>query len=252
MIKKIIFCFLMFGLMFLLHQNLVYAQLPTELIDIPTAEIVSYGNFNLNFRMYGHDSMLTRLSFGALRNIDLGFNLDMGKIIGDEKIKMRNPTLTLEVKLYGGNTYFPGLAIGYDGQGHGEFIERGKLLPEGEVADEDTYTEKARGIFMVATKEIIFEGLHFHGGCNISDLENIKVPDNLYGFLGVSRQFGEQCLLMAEYDNIKKFEDEQNNRFNLGIRYFMATQLNVEFAWKNIKKGNIPERIFRVAYTEAF
>lgn len=252
MVKKVIFCFLISSLIILLNKDFVYAQMSTELIEVPTAEIISYGNFDLNFRMYGEGNLLTRLSFGALRSIDLGFHLDLGKITGNDKIQMRNPSLLLKIKLYGGNIYLPGIAVGYDAQGHGAFIEKGEILPDGEVADEDTYTEKARGIFLAATKEILFEGLYVHGGGYVSDLDNIKVPDNLYGFIGVSRQLGEQCILMAEYDNIKKLEDEQNNRFNVGIRYLMTTQLNLEFAWKNIKKRHIPERILRIDYVEAF
>ncbi|MFH1238986.1 MAG: hypothetical protein V1653_02620 [bacterium] len=252
MTKKIFFCILLSTLILTLIKPPVYAEIPMELIEIPTAEIISYGNFDLNLRMYGAGNLLTRLSFGALRNIDLGFQLDVGSLTGNNKIQMRNPSLMLKIKLYGGNTYFPGLAAGYDAQGHGYFTEKGQLLPDGKIADEDTYSEKARGIFAAASKELFFEGLYIHGGGYVSDLDNIKIPDNLYGFFGVSRMMGEQCLLMAEYDNIKKLEDEQNNRFNIGARYFMTSQLSLEFSWKNIKKQHIPERILRINYTEAF
>lgn len=249
---KAFFCFLVLSLIIMSGKGSVYAEMPTELIEIPTAEIISYGNFDLNLRMYGQGNLLTRLSFGALRSIDLGFHLDTGSITGNQKIQMRNPSLMIKIKLYGGNTYFPGVAAGYDAQGHGDFIQRGELLPTGAVADEDTYTEKARGLFIAGSKEILFEGLYLHGGGYVSDLNNIKIPDNLYGFIGVSRQLGEQCLLMAEYDNIKKFKDEQNNRFNIGARYLMTDQLSLEFSWKNIKEKHIPERILRINYTEAF
>ncbi|MFH1784167.1 MAG: hypothetical protein ABH868_04645 [bacterium] len=252
MIKRAVFLVLTTVFLIPGFNSFVFAQMPTELIEIPTAEIISYGNFDLNFRMYGKGDFLTRLSFGALRSVDLGFHLDLGSITGNDEIEMREPSLRLKIKLYGGNFYFPALAIGYDAQGHGNYIQKGGLLADGTVAEEDTYTEKARGIFAVATKEIFFEGLYVHGGGNVSDLDHIKIPDNLYGFLGVSRQLGDQAILMVEYDNIKKFEDEENNRFNIGLSYLMTTQLSLDFAWKNIKKHHIPERILRINYVEAF
>jgi hypothetical protein len=252
MTKKLFLGFLLLVLSLSLIKTTVYAEIPTELIEIPTGEIIPYGNFDLNLRMYGGDSLLTRLSFGALRNIDLGFLLDIGNLTGDQKIQMRNPSLMIKIKLYGGDTYFPAIAVGYDAQGHGQFTDKGQLLPDGTIATEDTYSEKARGIFAAASKELFFEGLYVHGGGYVSDLDNIKIPDNLYGFLGLSKMLGDQCLLMAEYDNIKKLEDEQNNRFNIGIRYFMTSQLSMEFSWKNIRKQHIPERILRINYTEAF
>ena len=63
-----------------------------------------------------------------------------------------------------------------------------------------------------------------------------------------------KCMQDNKTNVISRITDDKAAKlFSKGThKYASKSEWKRQIAWKNIKKGNIPERILRIAYTEAF
>jgi len=204
-----------------------------DLIDIPTTNVVDYGGYRLNFRLYSNGGVLTHLSFGVFRRLNIGASWDIEKAIGDKNLSTNVPTLFVRFRVYDGGQLLPSMAIGYNGQGR--FFNH--------VQEE--YKERERGLFAVFSRELLLPRLEVSGGANIAQFKEGIV----LGFMAVSYTIEEKVVIMTEYDNIRK---AGNNRFNAGIRIFPLSSMGIDFAVRNIIEKNERERIVRINYVGSF
>ncbi len=210
-----------------------------DLIDTPTAGILGYGEYNLNFRIYNGGSILSKAVFGIIEKFNFGFYYDIEGVIGHEVIKGRPPQIFIKFRLFHGMGAFPACALGYDGQGYGQYDE-----------DENKYSEREKGVYFVLSKEILTPGLEFDLGCNIYKFKNATLNDDLYTFCGLAYNVREKVVFLIEYDNIKKTSE---NRFNAGLRLFTAPNFNVELSGKGLGRASEDiERILRINYVDSF
>ena len=84
-----------------------------------------------------------------------------------------------------------------------------------------------------------------------------NVSKSVYGALPLSWNIADKVLVMAEWDNIRNFYD---SRFNSGLRVFVTTHFQVDFAVRAIGQGGSfingdsrgPERIVQLRYSNSF
>jgi len=209
-----------------------------DLIDTPTPQITERGGYNVNFRFYSFESngsnnnggLLIGLFFGVLEHMNLGVYLDTENIIGNQNIKLRRPRLFVKFRIFKGTERFPAIGVGYDDQGYGEYRD-------------SKYEQREKGFFIVLCKENFVPHLEVSTGINGYDFEKFRVR----GFIGLFSKLGENLIPMLEFDNLG---GGSQNRINMGIRYFIMPNLNVEIDGKDV--ANEFDRIFRIGYMSAF
>lgn len=202
------------------------AQSLTELVDVPTADILESGSYNINLRMYDAGSVLTRLLF-SVKFFELGAYLDTLNATGKQDPKAADVQPMVKIHLPIAGLFLPSVAIGYDGQG--KFY----------------YFNEPRGFYVTFTKEMLLPGLQFHLGGNSRDYT--------YGFTGVSYSLEDQFQIFVEYDRIRNLGDVRNNHANAGLKFQINDDLGIGFDIRNIgNRGDEYERILRFDYTGMF
>ncbi|MBI2915800.1 MAG: hypothetical protein HYY07_02975 [Elusimicrobia bacterium] len=204
-----------------------------DLIDSPTTNVVDYGGFRLNFRLYKQGSLLSHLSFGVFRRLNLGASWDVEKFIGVDDPSTNPPTLNVKFRVYDGGEALPSFSFGYDGQGR--FFDKSK----------DEYVEKERGLYGVLGRELFAPHLVATGGINIADFKRGTV----LGFVGASYTMEEKFVLLLEFDNLRS---APGNRLNAGMRVFPIPALGIDFAVRDLTDSGNRERIVRINYVGSF
>jgi hypothetical protein len=218
----------------------------TELVDTPTAEVIDYYATQMNFRFYANGGILSRVGFGVFKGLNIGFSLDVDKLVGTSNPELRQPALNLKYRLFDGAQQIPAIAIGYDGQGYNY------------NSSTSSYLEKEKGLYLVFSMETVAKGLEFHIGTNVNFVkEDNKDKAKGYGFIGfdytIETNEYKMCSFMFEYDNL--FQSYKENRFNAAIRMFPAPNLSIDLAARNIvspKPDVASERLLKVSYQGKF
>src|SRR3989339_316095 len=209
---------------------------PAEIIDVPTADVVEYSNYDLSFRLHNTGGILSKMVFGVFAPINIGMSFDIDRIIGSgsNKIDTRPPAIFFKARIYSGGLMIPAVAIGYDGQGYGLYN-----------TSTDKYQFREKGIYVALTREYLVPGLEMTFGGNIYDFEE----EGVFGFVGFRYGIENKILFLSEYDNINSTPE---NRTNMGLRLFITDNVDVTIAGKNLFKGPESERIAIIKYKGKF
>jgi hypothetical protein len=212
------------------------AQAPVvELIDIPTAEVVDHYGVDSSFRFYSGGGVLTKVAFGVLPRLNVGFGLDAQRFIGNRSVDLNRPTINMKLRAFDGSRSLPALALGYDGQGY--FFNKRT----------DKYDEREKGLYAVGSGEIIVPGLSLHGGLNMFDFKD----DRVYGFAGTQYLFEDVVGVSFEADNM--FYRPRDIRYNVGARYYVTPGFSLDLAGRDLwAAGRRAERIIRIVYSASF
>ncbi|MDR1195577.1 MAG: hypothetical protein LBL00_03770 [Endomicrobium sp.] len=229
---------------FICLVSLVSVSLANSLyiLDSPTTGILNYGSYDVSFRFFGRGSVQTRLDFGVFKFMYVGIAWELDDFIGNENAKIAVPALSVKIRLYEGNMAWPSFAIGYDGQGY--FYDQDY---------DDDYRQRGKGLYLVAGREVFFEGLNVNLGMNMN---NFKEP-GVHGFVNaiIPAPFAKDTFFfMAEYDNIGYFPDA---RLNFGLRLTLTEAVDIDFmmrdCWGKEADDKFPnERVFKVSYSGKF
>jgi hypothetical protein len=211
-----------------------------EVVDTPTADVVDHYGYNVSFRFGKDGALQAKTLFGVFPRLNLGFSLDGERMIGTEDARLNKPTLNVKFRMFDGPGVLPALAIGYDGQGY--YFDRTL----------DEYTQKEKGLFLVATKEILVSNLMFNVGVNNYDLEE---GDSTRCFTALSYNYLQTVGLMLELDHFNEFDKER--RVNFGLKYFVTPVFTVDVIGRNVPEvprsvSRETERIVRLSYTGSF
>ena len=210
-----------------------------EVIDIPTAEVVDHYGYNVVFR-FGRDGALqNKTAFGVFPRLNLGFGLDAERVIGTGDARLNKPTLNVKFRLFDGRAALPALAIGFDDQGY----VWNKAL--------DEYEQREKGLYLVATSEIVVPNLNLHIGVNQFDFDH---GDATRGFFGMSYVYEQMVGLMFEWDHAT---DYRERRINFGVKYFVTPVFTVDAIGRNIpefpgSRARETERIVKLVYSGSF
>ncbi|MBI4657047.1 MAG: hypothetical protein HY746_09935 [Elusimicrobia bacterium] len=214
-----------------------------ELIDIPTAGILDYYGFLVKTRFFSDGAVLGSLNFGVMERLNFGSTMIIEKIVGsDSPVKMVHPEIQIKFRFYDGGYYIPALALGYDGQGY--YYNRATKK----------YMEKEKGLYLAASKELLFSGFFAHGGLNMADFDDNVV----YAFLGANYTLEDKISFMLELDSM--WHDEESSRFNTGVRMFLTPDLHMDLALREVGRDKVfpngwprkSERIVQIRYNTSF
>ncbi|MBI4248883.1 MAG: hypothetical protein HY611_05220 [Elusimicrobia bacterium] len=211
------------------------------IIDVPTAGVLDYGSFGIRTRFFSGGGVLNWLSFGVFQRLSIGASFHVDRFIGDDSpVDLARPELQLKFRFFDGDRLLPALAAGFDGQGY--FYNRSTRR----------FSEKGKGLYLAASQEILTPGLMTHYGLNISDFDS----DDVYGFLGLSYNIQDKASLLAEFDNLRRSDQ---NRLNAGVRIYATPFLSLDLGVREIGKSEFlsgqhrkSERIVQFRYVGNF
>jgi hypothetical protein len=204
------------------------------LMDTPAIGILSYGSYDMGFRFFSNGNILSRIDFGVFKLLNVGLSLELGQIIGCNHVKIAIPALQAKFRIYDGNMTLPGVAVGYDGQGNDKYLQRGK------------------GLYIVAGREFLIEGLMLNVGINVNGFSK---PET-HGFINlVCPICKEMVYFMMEYDNISCFLKAAI--LNFGLKFSLTEYIDVDFivrdcfGAKDLNRSP-SERVFKIVCSSKF
>ncbi len=203
------------------------------MIDCPTSATLERGSFLTSLIAYNNGGLLGTIEVGITNRMMFGISYGGTNIIGTGPINW-NPQVAVNIRyrIIDEQIGFPAIAIGYDGQGRGAYVD-----------SLSRYIIKSKGLYATASKSFRFLGiLAFHGGLNYS-FENKDKDKDINMFAGVEKSINEGLSLFAEYDlatndNTGHSIGDGKGYLNAGLKWTFQGKLHIDFVWKNILKNN--------------
>jgi len=206
---------------------------PADLIDNPTANILSAQQFKLNLRVYHLGGMLGSLSARITTKLMFGVSYGGQNVIGQGKVKWNEaPGVHIRYRLSFETEQIPAICIGFNSQGYGTFYP-----------DLKRYQIKSKGFYVTMSKNIgILRGLGLHGGINYSD-ENRGGEKDINFFCGANLNIDRELSVLWEYDfgindNDNKSLGSGKGYMNAAVRWYFSEQLVFELSIKNLLRNN--------------
>jgi len=192
------------------EYELVYQ--PLYVVDTPTGGLLPRASMQVRVYVYGGGGVLSTLNVGVTDFLFFGISYGGGNVIGTGDVEMNpRPEVNARLRLIQETLMAPAVAIGFDSQGLGAYID-----------SLDRYAEKSRGLYAVASKNWDLLGpFSLHGGVNYS-FEGRAYDSDLNAFLGLIKTFGPVDI-SAEYDfafNDNKAEGDRYSPENHGYMNF--------------------------------
>jgi hypothetical protein len=223
-----------------------------DLIDQPTAGMLERGQYGFSVRFYPYGGALGSIRAGLFNRFMIGVSYGGRNIIGRGEPDMNElPGVLIKYRLFE-ETDLPALAIGFDSQGYGLWLD-----------PKNRYEIKAKGLFAVASKNFglgWLGTLGLHGGLNYNAFEGDD-DANMTGFFGFDKSINEEISVVGEYDlalddNSPQAIGKNRGYLNAGLKWTFARQLGLEFNFKDIlenqKDINSISRELRITYAETF
>lgn len=255
---RISHCFILFTFYFLLCTFLVaqtkneirLSSEPLTLVDLPTAGILYNRNFSTNLEFFEEGGLLASANVGLFNRLMLGVAYGGTNVIGVQKAQF-NPHLGIAVKVRAVEEmyYMPAIALGFNSQGKGTFID-----------SLNRYSTKSVGLFAVASKNFQLLGyFSIHAGIHYSLEDSDNRTLNL--FVGLEKTFASIFSGTIEYDN--GFYLSQSNRYdkgrgllNVGLRASISKDfslgLNLKDIAQNQQNFSIGIRTIQIEYAKTF
>lgn len=224
---------------------------PQQLIDIPTAGVLPKGTTSVVLRVYAGGGLLGGLSVGVWERLSLGLSFGGGNIIGTGNVTWNpRPEVAVKYQMVDESSAFPGLAIGFDSQGYGQY--------------DDTlnrYQLKSRGFYGVASRNVaLFGTLGLHAGANYT-LENKDGNGRVNLFIGADKSINPNLAVLGEYDfamndngDAIKGYGRKRGYLNVGARLMVGGRLGIEFDLRNLLDNRVgtgaPLRELKIIYIE--
>jgi len=216
-------------------------SLETNLIDIPTADVLDRYQASFQTRAYDHNTVMETIDFGVYNRINVGISLAGHELLGSsDHVRILDPDFQAKWKIYDGSLYLPAIAIGYDGRRYGYGYDEHRHYTHSKK-----YLDKRRGGYLTFSREIIVPGLHASAGANFSDFDF----DEFYGFFGLFYNMAEKVSLLTEWDAIRNVRD---SRLNIALRFYLHPSLALDAGVRRIGRGNESERILQIRYVTNF
>ena len=230
---------------FLVHAAATSGEMiqPRKLVDAHTAGILRRGQYDFECRIYPAGASFN--GAGVTLGIDVGITnrLTIGLSYGGEGIVGRGknvrfhslPGWLIKYRIFEEKLHFPGIALGYDHQGHGGIADTSEFNYKG-------YIFKSPGFFVSLSKNyLLFHRVQFglHGMINYSmeAFRSIQWPNLIAGCdIGIN----EELSIVFEYDfgfNIidprpgiqPLYARPSEGYLNAGIRWAFSPSFYIEF-----------------------
>ena len=232
---------------------------PTNLVTIPTAGVLVRGSYTADARIQNGGGLIFGLSVGITDRFMFGLSYGAGNLIGDDSLKWYlRPEVNLKYRLIDEDLSRPGIAIGLETQGLGEF-------------DADSlkrYSTKALGAYLTMSKnwKSPLGNAGLHAGINYNFTEQLDGDDDVSAFAGFDVEINPELSFIMEYNaalnendiEIQNIALSRGGYLNTAIRWTFVDHLHIELEFNNLlfnEKNESLEtftRELKITYIEYF
>ena len=231
---------------------------PTDLITIPTAGTLLRGSFSMDMRVQDEGGLITGLSVGITDRFQFGLSYGSPNLIGDDSlIWYPRPEARLKYLIINEDMSMPGIALGMNTQGLGQYYDSDSL---------QRYATKALGVYIAASKnwQTPAGNLGLHSGVNYSFLETADGDDDPNLFFGLDLELNPEFSLLIEYNSALNENDmtartmsiSKGGYLNAAIRWSFVESLYLEMDLNNLlfddEYVDYFEREIKITYIEYF
>ena len=231
---------------------------PTNLVSVPSAGTLVRGSYAMQMRVQKNGGLTSSLSVGITDRFQFGLSFGSSNLIGDDSLEWYpRPEANLKYRLIDETTSMPGLSIGLDTQGQGQFNEADTLM---------RYDVKAMGIFAAASKNWVtpLGNLGLHMGTNYNFAEVNDGDKDINYFFGFDMEFNPELSILLEYNaalnendmTAKTMSISRGGYLNAAIRWTFVERLHIEMDFNNLlfddQKVDYFKRELKITYIEYF
>ena len=233
---------------------------PTDLITIPTAGTLSRGSFSMDMRIQDGGGLITGLGVGITDRFQFGLSYGSPNLIGDDSLVWYpRPEAKLKYLVIDENMSMPGIALGMNTQGLGQYYSEDTL---------QRYDTKALGIYLAASKNWLSPfgngNIGIHSGLNYSFLETYDGDEDLNLFFGLDLELNPEFSILLEYNSALNENDmtaetmsiSKGGYLNAAVRWSFVESLHLELDLNNLlfddEKVEYFKREIKITYIEYF
>jgi len=232
---------------------------PVSLVSIPTAGTMPEGYFSFENVFMNQGSIVPKFLIGITDNFMIGMSFGISNFIGNGDIKKFKsyPEVQMKYRLFDETETIPGIVIGIDTQGRGEFYEKYAPPVDSPGLVEKTlnrYDQKSYGFYIAMSRNWSALGnFGFHWGLNKNISENDDGDDDINIFFGFDKEINRSFSLYGEYnfardddfyqgsesDDIENLINRNGRGYlNAGLRWSASNNLMLEININDISKNN--------------
>lgn len=231
---------------------------PTNLVSVPSAGTLVRGSYAMQMRVQKNGGLTSSLSVGITDRFQFGLSFGSANLIGDDSLEWYpRPEANLKYRLIDETTSMPGVSIGLDTQGQGQFNKADTLM---------RYDVKAMGIFAAASKNWVtpLGNLGLHMGTNYNFAEVNDGDKDINYFFGFDMEFNPELSILLEYNaalnendmTAKTMSISRGGYLNAAIRWTFVERLHIEMDFNNLlfddQKVDYFKRELKITYIEYF
>ena len=231
---------------------------PTTLVSVPSAGTLVRGSYAMQMRVQKNGGLTSSLSVGITDRFQFGLSFGSANLIGDDSLEWYpRPEANLKYRLIDETTSMPGLSLGIDTQGQGQFNEADTLM---------RYDVKAMGIYVASSKNWVtpLGNLGLHMGTNYNFAEVNDGDKDINYFFGIDMEFNPELSILLEYNaalnendmTAKTMSISKGGYLNAAIRWTFVERLHIEMDFNNLlfdnDKVDYFNRELKITYIEYF
>ena len=198
------------------------------------------------------------LAVGLTDRFMFGLSYGASRLIGDEEpVPYPRPEVIFKYRILDESMVFPGIALGIDTQGFGNYNESDSL---------QRYDIKGYGAYLVASKNwrTLFGNMGIHLGVNQNFTETTDGDEDINLFAGFDLEFNPEFSFLIEYNaalNQNSMTSEtislsKGGYLNAGLRWSLFQNFHIEVHFNNLlfdqEKVSYFNRELKVNYIEYF
>jgi hypothetical protein len=231
---------------------------PTTLVSVPSAGTLVRGSYAMQMRVQKNGGLTSSLSVGITDRFQFGLSFGSANLIGDDSLEWYpRPEANLKYRLIDETTSMPGLSLGLETQGQGQFNEVDTLM---------RYDVKAMGIYVASSKNWVtpLGNLGLHMGTNYNFAEVNDGDKDINYFFGIDMEFNPELSILLEYNaalnendmTAKTMSISKGGYLNAAIRWTFVERLHIEMDFNNLlfdnDKVDYFNRELKITYIEYF
>ena len=190
----------------------------------------------MDMRVQDEGGLITGLSVGITDRFQFGLSYGSPNLIGDDSlIWYPRPEARLKYLIINEDMSMPGIALGMNTQGLGQYYDSDSL---------QRYATKALGVYIAASKnwQTPAGNLGLHSGVNYSFLETADGDDDPNLFFGLDLELNPEFSLLIEYNSALNENDmtartmsiSKGGYLNAAIRWSFVESLYLEIDLNNL------------------
>jgi hypothetical protein len=227
-------------------------------VSVPSAGTLVRGSYAMQMRVQKNGGLTSSLSVGITDRFQFGLSFGSANLIGDDSLEWYpRPEANLKYRLIDETTSMPGLSLGLDTQGQGQFNEADTLM---------RYDVKAMGIYVASSKNWVtpLGNLGLHMGTNYNFAEVNDGDKDINYFFGIDMEFNPELSILLEYNaalnendmTAKTMSISKGGYLNAAIRWTFVERLHIEMDFNNLlfdnDKVDYFNRELKITYIEYF